>query len=985
MSNTNQTSSYCHKDISSILAENSALKNEIELLERQLRHFQAEKEKIVAAHRAVVSQHIKENSVLRANFAQLKLAYQSLQESHIEKERELEAAIVQLSSKDDEKKYADIFFRKQQRLAEFKPQPTKYGSKEILRQKAINDALRIELHKLRSETCIEHIRLLGEINEKNSEVTILRSQINDLKTEVEANRLSISKSNLVEESLRRELLNTEHDLDVLKTELARNQANYEVAEQSFAQRKESIETILRQKDASIDLLREQIRTLHQHFKGMHIQISDLKAELTSSQNDFVMEGLNDDRDRLTIHLERLIQENERLMGLVNNHHISQDSDNTFNVNILGNSEVLEPSIGTYVNNVEKDSIYDYMEPVLTDLTLIQVQKRDEKWKKIIAQHCEKMSREWIEESQALVTQFTSMEQKLALLVKENKRLEKLNSDLQQEKIAKVSYLPSKTDNPTTESSVIEDISKKTLSISKDNNDDNKSKIDKMIGSIQSIKNSKSKHGIDESEELKRQSVLEMLSVCIEKLLPKDDAEYRSVAPISDSLMSKMLDILQKGESFSNDESSLDEEKDRLLVPSIREKDLEEKLSSALASEKSIMNKLTEVQSNYNESIVSLQTDGRRAKMQIANLKNQLEEAYQTIEQMRLESKESHALLDKKIKEVEVSKEKLIEQTRECEQIRQTIRDQQGELILLRSIKEESDRKLIGYDLDINNTSAALTQRTEYLEEVSAECSRLNQEIEILQDELRKLSIENKKFNSKVEMLNQKLKKACEDKSSLQLQLTKALEALRSKTEEEVTLHSQLEVMQKELHKVSNERSEYQVKLLGYTSGESSSTIHSSVVPDNHRLQSLHEITSRIEQLHTQLNAAVIAENHLKSQKTSNHEEAKAKAEHNSIVPSSFDKEEEDEEMYRMDSSLNESRVEESVDKLELRRLRTRCKALESQIQSMPGSLQIAQAEKRVAEAKLLKAVRASKAQIEKDALEWNQKLKELESILSVQV
>lgn len=91
-----------------------------------------------------------------------------------------------------------------------------------------------------------------------------------------------------------------------------------------------------------------------------------------------------------------------------------------------------------------------------------------------------------------------------------------------------------------------------------------------------------------------------------------------------------------------------------------------------------------------------------------------------------------------------------------------------------------------------------------------------------------------------------------------------------------------------------------------------------------------------------------------------------------------------EEVDALTEALNESQKMQDDFKQRLYKAESRCAALEIQIQSMPASLQIAVAEKRVLEAKLEKAVDAHDAQMSYHRDEAQKTKDELEAFLSIQ-
>jgi hypothetical protein len=82
-----------------------------------------------------------------------------------------------------------------------------------------------------------------------------------------------------------------------------------------------------------------------------------------------------------------------------------------------------------------------------------------------------------------------------------------------------------------------------------------------------------------------------------------------------------------------------------------------------------------------------------------------------------------------------------------------------------------------------------------------------------------------------------------------------------------------------------------------------------------------------------------------------------------------------------DSSDNETREY----MLQCSRLETRCALLTQQIQSMPVSLNVANAEKRVLEGKLEKAVISSENTVRKIQIEATTRIKELEAFAAIEV
>ncbi len=185
-------------EYSVVVDENTSLRHQIESLERQMSHLRTEKEKIQAAHRAIVSQHTRDNSVLRSNVARIKKESDESRKICFEKERMTQVALTQLHSSQDENKRLKIELRhtthpedevnslETLRLGGYGT--SKYGFEEIMSLRAVNDALRLELHKERSSRNLEKISLNGNIDGIKLKSAAIEKTILDLREHLDAER-----------------------------------------------------------------------------------------------------------------------------------------------------------------------------------------------------------------------------------------------------------------------------------------------------------------------------------------------------------------------------------------------------------------------------------------------------------------------------------------------------------------------------------------------------------------------------------------------------------------------------------------------------------------------------------------------------------------------------------------------------------------------------------------------------------------------------
>lgn len=194
--------------ISNLKIEISHLQSAIENAQKQLLHSKIEKEKLTISHHNTVSQHLKENNVLKSNLLRLEREFNDLKDLCDEKERSLQTTLIHMAIKNDEVIFNQNCSKSNRQpnnlsVTSFGSSPhqysSKYGVKEVMRQKAINDVLRQEIHKVVTGKIHDVTALNDKVDELNILLNNSRSQVNDLNNEI--NHVSLRNADLEKENL----------------------------------------------------------------------------------------------------------------------------------------------------------------------------------------------------------------------------------------------------------------------------------------------------------------------------------------------------------------------------------------------------------------------------------------------------------------------------------------------------------------------------------------------------------------------------------------------------------------------------------------------------------------------------------------------------------------------------------------------------------------------------------------------------------------
>ena len=185
---------------------NKILQNRVETLEKQVFHFQREREKLLMTLNNNNSEHDKQLNLLKSSLTRYERQYHELKDLCDEKDRNLQAALVHAAVKTDEAIFnKSISNSRKNRQSEspsslVKEHTSKYGVKEVMRQKAINDSLRQEIHKLVTAKTQDIFNLKSKIDELTLRVHTSDSHKNDLKDEI--NRMKLRNAELESENLK---------------------------------------------------------------------------------------------------------------------------------------------------------------------------------------------------------------------------------------------------------------------------------------------------------------------------------------------------------------------------------------------------------------------------------------------------------------------------------------------------------------------------------------------------------------------------------------------------------------------------------------------------------------------------------------------------------------------------------------------------------------------------------------------------------------
>jgi hypothetical protein len=338
------------QELTNMTRENEELKKHIESLERQLGHVKADREKISAANRAVVAQHSKDMTALRANLTKLKSEAEEVKKQCFEKERAYQTVFTQLCSAQDDIKRLKIESRVETanhvklmnentnlnatldagnslNLDNFHTLDnnissstfigygtSKYGFEEVMSLRATNDALRVELNKERTQRSTDRISTHSTLNTAKAKATYSDKMIGDLREHVDLERRRCAAAE--EEQHRLQLQAQQLEFEVSRLDSKKRESELEASRyrDKCTLLQQDYDSLLKAKTAGDAEWSERCTDLTNTMRALRVGVSELQSEISTlaSKGGDEMQKLAADKTRITLRLESLLNENDHL-------------------------------------------------------------------------------------------------------------------------------------------------------------------------------------------------------------------------------------------------------------------------------------------------------------------------------------------------------------------------------------------------------------------------------------------------------------------------------------------------------------------------------------------------------------------------------------------------------------------------------------------------------------------------------------------------
>lgn len=311
----------------SLHLENDRLKKLIQSVERKVTTLQNDNKNAQIQQESIIHQHKQESSQLRQRITQLVTENEESLQNLNEKNRYLETAIVQLNSKSEEIKSIKVELRNvkknldteinKSKVVHRSSNQSKFGYQEVQRQKSINDALRQEMHRVRTDACHDCIDYNHQKERSQKLLQISQNELHELRQERDLHFKHVSNLESEIEKYRQSSENKDYEIGLLQSKIETMLMDHSYFEEKIKDKDRQISQATTSRTAVETTLRRRIRELFQHLHIVRTGMVSLQSELahSSSHKDSELDRIRTEQRRLVERLESVMVENESLMDI----------------------------------------------------------------------------------------------------------------------------------------------------------------------------------------------------------------------------------------------------------------------------------------------------------------------------------------------------------------------------------------------------------------------------------------------------------------------------------------------------------------------------------------------------------------------------------------------------------------------------------------------------------------------------------------------